>query len=123
MKRVTTGIAAAVLSVGLIFGTVAPAEAANSSAANGSVSLSASDPTLNLNYANGHSAFNLEVFATVVGNSNAPFSIKLYNQAGQQLWSASNQTRLTYYIGTNVTKISITPNARSNGESVQWTRK
>jgi hypothetical protein len=123
MKRFLTGLAAIAVSLGLVFGAVAPAQAATSGAANGSVTLSASDPTLNLVYANGHAAFNVEIFATVVGNSNAPYSIRMYNVSGQQVWSATNQTRRTYYVGSNVTKITITPNARTNGESVQWARR
>lgn len=123
MKRLLTGLAAMVVSIGLVFGAVAPAQAATSGAASGSVTLSASDPTLNLVYSNGHATFNVEIFATVVGNSNAKYSIRMYNVSGQQVWSANDQTRRTYYVGSNVTKISITPNARTNGESVQWTRR
>jgi hypothetical protein len=121
-RRISLALAGGAVSLGLVFGTVLPAQAATSSAASGSVSLSASDPTLNLLSSNGHGNWNINIYATVVGNSNAPYSISMYNSSGQLLWSATNQTRRTYGVGSNVTKISITPNNRANGESVQWQR-
>lgn len=123
MNRFASTVAAATVSLALIFGATVPAQAATSSSTSGSASLSASDPTLYLLYANGHSPWNLDIYATVIANSNAPYAISMYNSSGQLLWSAGNQTRRTYYVGSNVTKIAITPNNRTNGESVQWSRR
>lgn len=123
MKRFITVLAAFAVGIGLLFGGATAAQAATSGAASGSMSLSASDPTLSLTSPNGHAAYNVEIFAVVVGNSNAPYDIRMYNASGQLVWAADSQTRRTYYVGSNVTKINITPTARSNGESVQWTRR
>jgi hypothetical protein len=44
----------------------------------------------------------------------------MYNVYGQQVWSASNQTQRTYYVGSNVTRIVITPNSGYVGVAVNW---
>jgi hypothetical protein len=49
------------------------------------------------------------------------YSIKMYTNAGTQVWSATNQGDRTYTIGGNVTKIVITTNT-SNGVHLNWSR-
>lgn len=77
-----------------------------------------------LNFTNGHATFNEKIWAdagTVVGSApNWQYSIKMYNVSGQQVWSATNQRERTYYVGSNVTKIVITPNSGYVGVAVNW---
>lgn len=78
-----------------------------------------------LNYTNGHAAFNENIWADAGSRGsrpNWPYSIRMYNSSGQQVWSALNQTNRTYYAGSNVTKIVITPNSGYVGVAVNWRR-
>lgn len=78
-----------------------------------------------LNYSNGHPAFNENIWAdggSSGSRPNWPYSIRMYNASGQQVWSALNQTNRIYYTGSNVTKIVITPNSGYVGVAVNWRR-
>ena len=79
-----------------------------------------------LNYTNGHAAFNENIWTDAGTNAgsrpNWSYSIRMYNASGQQVWSATNQVRRTYYTGSNVTKIVITPNSGYVGVAVNWRR-
>lgn len=79
-----------------------------------------------LNYPNGHAAFNEKIWADAGTNfgsrPNWSYSIRMYNVSGQQVWSASSQTLRTYYTGSNVTRIVITPNSGYVGVAVNWRR-
>lgn len=77
-----------------------------------------------LNYSNGHAAFNETIWTdagtTSGSRPNWPYTIRMYNSSGTQVWSASNQTYRTYYTGSNVTKIVIVPNGGYVGVAVNW---
>lgn len=79
-----------------------------------------------LNYSNGHAAFNENIWTdagTNVGSRpNWPYTIRMYDVSGTQVWSASNQTSRTYYTGSNATKIVIVPNSGYVGVAVNWHR-
>jgi hypothetical protein len=77
-----------------------------------------------LNYSNGHAAFNETIWTDAGTNGgsrlNWPYTIRMYNGSGTQVWSALNQTSRTYYTGSNVTKIVIVPNSGYVGVAVNW---
>jgi len=79
-----------------------------------------------LNYSNSHAAFNETIWTDAGTNfgsaPNWPYTIRMYNVSGTQVWSASNQTSRTYYTGSNVTKIVIVPNSGYVGVAVNWRR-
>jgi hypothetical protein len=119
-----------VLACSLLFGGVgavgvaAPAQAASfSNSYNGQDSYISTGST-SLNYSNGHASFSENIWADAGTNSgsrpNWLYTIRMYNVYGQQVWSASNQTQRTYYVGSNVTRIVITPNSGYVGVAVNW---
>lgn len=121
-----------VLSTSLLLGGVgavaaaAPAQAASFfNNCDGQDSYIGSGSTT-LNYRNGHASFNEKIWADA-GTSrgsrpNWAYSIKMYNVSGQLVWSATGQTQRVYYVGSNVTKIVVTPNAGYVGVAVNWRR-
>lgn len=106
--------------------TAGPAQAASfSNNYDGQDSYTYSGSTT-LNYSNGHAAFNERIWTDAGTNfgsrPNWPYTIRMYNVSGSQVWSATNQTRRTYWIGSNVTRIVITPNSGYVGVAVNWRR-
>lgn len=128
MTRYTSIVRALVLAtllllVGALTGAGAAQAASFSNNYNGQDSYTYSGSTT-LNYSNGHAAFNETIWTdagTNVGSRpNWPYSIRMYDVNGQQVWSATNQTQRTYYTGSNVTRIVITPNSGYVGVAVNW---
>lgn len=112
-------------------GPTSTAEAATfSNSYNGQDSYVGSGSTT-LKYNNGHASFNLKIWVVAakastsgVGRSdiNASYSITMYNASGKVVWSASAQRTRTYYVGSNVTKIIITPSKPYVGAAVNWNK-
>lgn len=79
--------------------------------------------TTTLNFAGAHGNFNLRIWVTTsccfVSNK---YSIRMYNNAGSQLWTASNQADRTYVVGGNVTKIVLIRNA-TQGATTNWQKR
>lgn len=123
-NKARAAIVALLLVFGGVVGGVAPAQAASfSNNYYGQDSYVYSGSTT-LYYSNGHAAFNERIWAdagTIWGSRpNWPYTIRMYNRYGQQVWSAFGQTLRTYYIGGNVTRIVITPNSGYVGVAVNW---
>ncbi len=80
-----------------------------------------------LKYGNNHSRFNLRVWITQAGlpqiGVSKNYSINMYNQSGQQVWSASNQGDRTYSVGGNVTKIVVTPKTKWATLTTHWQKR
>ncbi|GAB3855307.1 hypothetical protein GCM10028801_10720 [Nocardioides maradonensis] len=78
-----------------------------------------------LTYPSGHAAL-YETFWAAAGSFGSrptwAYAVKFYNASGQIVWSATNQTQRNYYIGSNVTRIVITPNLGYQGVYVEWDR-
>ncbi len=111
--------------------TASPAEAATfTNNYNGQDSYVGSGSTT-LKYTNAHAAFNLSIWVvagrasgknTTRSDINAAYSITMYNASGQVVWSASGQRSRTYYLGSNVTKIVVTPTPPYVGAAVNWNK-
>lgn len=124
-RRIALSTTLVLFSAGGMAGA-APAQAATfNNSYDGQDSFTLSGSTT-LKYTNGHAPFNENIHAdagTVSGSRpNWKYTIKMYNGSGQQVWSAANQTQRTYYTGSNVTKIVITPNSGYVGVGVTWSR-
>ena len=111
--------------------TTSPAEAATfTNNYNGQDSYIGAGSTT-LKYANAHSPFNLSIWVvagrasgktTTRSDINAAYSITMYNASGQVVWSASGQRSRTYYLGSNVTRIVVTPTLPYVGAAVNWNK-
>jgi putative flippase GtrA len=130
MKRHSSTARALVLALLLVFvggvaGT-APAQAAsftNSYYGNDSYTWSGSTT---LRYSSGHAAFNVQIGADAGAGgrsvANWKYTIRMYNSYGTQVWAAYSQGYRTYWIGSNVTRIVVTPNSGYVGVQVNWWR-
>lgn len=102
-------LTAAILVAALVLSMPATADASTySNSYSGSDALS---PTT-LNYSS-HPAFSLRVRVTKPALMCCPstkYAIRMYDRYGRQVWSASNQGDRTYYIGSNIRKITISRN-------------
>ena len=77
-----------------------------------------------LYYKNPHGSFNIRIWVTTsVWTVWTDYSIKMYDNAGKCVWSATNQGDRTYYIGSNVTKIVIVTNCIFGGVTLNWQKK
>lgn len=79
------------------------------------------DRTTELTYS-AHPKFNLRVWvSTLHPNATDKYKIEMFDSRNRRVWNASNQRARTYSIGSNVTKIVIVRNERSNyGASTYW---
>jgi len=128
-KRIITTIMTITVLLTLFSTSIGVYAADYSEKSSGYVSISAGNKTNTLYYRNPHGNFKLEIWVDA-GNLNAAhaatiskkYSIRMYDNAGRCVWSASGQTKRTYEIGGNVTKIVITTDA-TVGPVLHWIKK
>jgi hypothetical protein len=83
--------------------------------------------TTTLNFAKSHGNFNLRIWITRAGlpqfGVSTNYTIQMYDKQGRQLWSANNQGDRTYYVGSNVAKIKVTPKTKWPTLTTRWQKK
>ncbi|MFS0884939.1 hypothetical protein [Aeromicrobium sp. 179-A 4D2 NHS] len=79
-----------------------------------------------LYYKKAHGNFKLRIWTSIDGPIQigvTKYSVKFYDNAGRNVWSATDQRDRTYTIGGNVTKIVVKQNKHTQFSKTNWQRK